>query len=170
MINADIEKLSYGSKIKCLEADKPTGFGLKDDITIVSLETELIFEEGMLMELRWATSVFDTAKLRASLLQDYHKKLRESLSSSTGRHSRDDRPKGEISKKSIAWAGQAINDIFELPCRDHQDMPIHHNNKESHDHTQHKVRKPRKNIVLLLSDKKKCLHDLEFLQCDPHKQ
>jgi hypothetical protein len=54
--------------------------------------------------------------------------------------------------------------------RYHCEDVMHESDANNYDHTQHRICKPRKNIVLLLTDKAKCLRDLKMLGCDPHKR
>jgi hypothetical protein len=54
--------------------------------------------------------------------------------------------------------------------RYHCEDVIHESDANNYDHTQHRICKPRKNIVLLLADKAECLRDLKMLGCDPHKR
>lgn len=54
--------------------------------------------------------------------------------------------------------------------RYHCQDAVHESDANNYDHEQHRVCKPRKRIVLLLSGKAESLRDLKMLGCDPHKR
>jgi hypothetical protein len=112
---------------------------MKDDVTIISLDTKSTFEKGELVAFAWSSCSFDASDLKGESPQGYDEKLRglrifgNSLTSGTSGRS--------LRQAIVASMHPEIQDIFHSPCR------------------------PRKRTFLLLPDTKRCLHDFENLGC-----
>jgi hypothetical protein len=144
----DLEKLVYGAKLRVTGGTKPTGFDLKHDVAIISLDTE---------------------SLKSVSPQDYDKRFEESRVYGTSFNSREHRPGSTSHIVALADMRRAVKELFEPLCRDYDYKSIARSDEKSYDHAQHKTCIPRKKVILLLPDKEKCLRDLKVLGCDFHK-
>jgi hypothetical protein len=68
----------YGVGLEPIEPDKPTGFALKDDIAIISLDTKATFDGDMLAEFTWSARFFDTASRKGRSPRDQYRTLTSS--------------------------------------------------------------------------------------------
>jgi hypothetical protein len=165
----DLEKLVYGAKLRVTGGTKPTGFDLKHDVAIISLDTESTSEGDKLVGFTWAARYFDTATLKSVSPQDYDKRFEESRVYGTSFNSREHRPGSTAHIVALADMRRAVKELFEPLCRDYDYKSIARSDEKSYDHAQHKTCIPRKKVILLLPDKEKCLRDLKVLGCDFHK-
>jgi hypothetical protein len=165
----DLEKLTYGAKLRAIDETKPTGFDLNHDVAIMSLDTESKSVGDKLVEFTWAARYLDTATLKSVSPQDYYKRLEESQVHGTSIHSRDYRSGSTAQIVALAAMRRAIKDVFKPLCRDYDDKPVPWVEEKSYDHAQHKTCIPRKKMILLLPDREKCLRDLKILGCEFHR-
>jgi hypothetical protein len=165
----DLEKLTYGAKLRATDETKPTGFDLNHDVAIISLDTESTSEGDKPVEFTWAARYFDTATLKSVSPHDYYKRLEESRVYGTSFNSHEYRPGSTAQIVALAAMCRAVKDVFKPLCRDDDDKPIARFDERNHDHAQHKMCIPPKRVILLLPDREKCLRDLKILGCEFYK-
>jgi hypothetical protein len=160
----------YGVGLEPIEPDKPTGFALKDDIAIISLDTKATFDGDMLAEFTWSARFFDTASRKGRSPRDQYRTLTSSSQAhGASRNLRKEISNCELHEGTLATMRCEIEDVFEPPCHNDCEEPVERIDGQSYDHTQHKTCTPRKEIVLVLPNREKCLNDLKILGCDIHQ-
>jgi hypothetical protein len=160
----------YGVGLEPIEPDKPTGFALKDDIAIISLDTKATFDGDMLAEFTWSARSFDTASRKGRSPRDQYRTLTSSSQAhGASRNLRKEISNCELHEGTLATMRCEIEDVFEPPCHNDCEEPVERIDGQSYDHTQHKTCTPRKKIVLVLPNREKCLNDLKILGCDIHQ-
>jgi hypothetical protein len=163
----DLDKLAYGTKLKAIEYTKPTGFDMKDDVTIISLDTKPTFEGDVLVSFGWSGCSFDASDFKGVSPQDYEKKLKGSRP--LGNTYMDGTQPGcrQVSEDSLTSVRHAIQDILHPLCEHHSDGSSHRN---IYDHTGHKACRSWKKTILLVPDKTKCQRDFEIIGLDISQQ
>lgn len=184
--------------MKPLAITKPTGLTRKNDALILSLDLHVEYEDGMIVDVAWSARSFDTAVLENVPLLEHARAVVDSHTFG-GQCNKLSALKRVLTDLSLGHIRRAINDAFEPQCRDHCTNAAHdaeyikieqdnserlricnprrtvcndasHDDQNHYDHTLHKTCKPRRNIILLLSEKEKCIGDLKALGCDPYKK
>jgi hypothetical protein len=132
---------------------------MKDDVTIISLDTKSTVEKGELVAFAWSGCLFDASDLKGESPQGYDEKLRglrifgNSLTSGTSRRS--------LRQDIVDSMDREIQDIFKPMCEYSCDTPTQHGRKR----TGHGACKPRKKTFLLLPNTDRCLYDFARLGC-----
>jgi hypothetical protein len=136
---------------------------MKDDVTIISLDTKSTFEKGELVAFAWSGCSFDASDLKGESPQGYDEKLRglrifgNSLTSGTCGPS--------LCQAIVTSMYREIHDIFK-PRREYsRDTPAQHGRNNGRKRTRHGACKPRKKTFLLLPNTDRCLHDFARLGC-----
>jgi hypothetical protein len=160
---SEVRKLAYGSCLKAIDISKPTEFKMKNNVTILSLDTKSTFEQGELVAFAWSGCSFDATDLKQVPPQDYDEiicSLRifgESLTSGTSGF--------PLHEAIIASMHHEIQNIFHPLCNHSCDTATQHDCTNGYEHTGHGACKPRKKTFLLLPDTTRCVHDFAILGC-----
>ena len=142
---------------------------MKDDVTLISLDTKSTFEEGELVAFAWSGCSFDAAGFQNVSPQKYRTKLRGSREFGENVTTK---PSGcRLSKEVIVSMRHGIQRIFHPPRKSSRSTTTQHNCNNSYDHAGYMTRNPRKKkTFFILPNMKKCFDDFAILGFCPSNQ